>query len=66
MDEERKDSNYEPKQSNITRSERLNYLKHQANIQSERITFAQQEIEQLKPILSEARRRLETMKKRKS
>lgn len=49
----------------LSRSQKLRELKHQVTVQGEKFTFAQQEIEQVKVILSDARKRLEKMKDRR-
>ena len=55
-----------PEQANqmMSRSQKLSDLKHQVTVRGEKFTYAQQEIEQVKVILSDARKRLETMKDR--
>lgn len=65
MDQENKDSKFS-QQKNLTasRSQKLDELKQQVNVQDAKFTAAQKEIEQMKVILTDARRRLEVMKRR--
>lgn len=48
----------------MSRLQKLCDLKYQVNVQSEKLTDALEEIKQVKIILTDARRRLEIMKKR--
>lgn len=66
MDKEKVKSKFAPQGEDveIDRPTMLNNLRHQVNIQGEKITDAQQKIEQMKTILTDARRRLEILKKR--
>lgn len=45
------------------RSEKIKYLKNQVNIQCERIANAQREIDHMKGILRNCKKRLDNMKK---
>lgn len=65
MDLGKKDSKLCQQYNSATsRSYILSDLKHRVNVQSAKFADAQQEIEQLKVILTDANRRLEIMKKR--
>lgn len=56
---------YSPtKNLTMSRLHKLCDLKYQVNVQSEKLTDALEEIKQVKVILTDARRRLDIMKKR--
>lgn len=63
MDQSDKDSQFSNQASQMmSRSQKLSDLKRQVTVRGEKFMNAQQEIEQVKVILSDARKRLEIMK----